>query len=340
MSSPSRKRKAGRKPRCAIYARAATGGSAAVDKQVRAAKQFLARRFRGGARVPPIKVYRDINSPGNNPPGPRLAALLADLAAGKIDLVVTADIVRLGRFEDRRDSVMASIEQAGARVMFFRDGRTCRGRESSQEDGQVRRTTSAMQDGKPKQHEVETTPAKRAAAYYRHSAREGNDVPISVQRKRVREFARKNGIEIIKEFVDRGRFSQRSKAFGEIVEDYVIGGKEEFHYVLVLDVDRWGRSKGCDLSAYYTGLCEFHGRRVVFVSHGFPEKGSGFVCTDPLASKWRRRNRLLDAMDERHGGNMKRIARIASRLLKSEKIEGRRKLLRQILDIARPAAGH
>ncbi len=312
----------------AIYARAATGGRAAVDKQVRAAKEFLARRSQGGASVPPFKVYRDIDSPGNGPPGPRLAALLADLAAGKIDLVVTADIVRLGRSEDRRDSVMASIERAGARVVFFRDGRTWRSRKRSLENGQPRRPVSAKHKSRPTEHDAEPAQVKRAVAYYRPSAREGNDVPIPVQRERVREFARQNGIEIIKEFVDRARSLRHRKAFNEMFRDYVTGGKEEFRYVLVLDVDRWGRFQNADLSAYFAGLCLNNGKQVVYTSRGLPVGEPGLVCRNPFAH-------LRPRVDEQYGGKMKRIVRIACRLLKSEKIEGRRKLLRQILDIAR-----
>lgn len=327
----------------AIYARTAAGGRAAVNKQVRAAKDFLARRFRAGRRARPVKVYRDINSSGNNPPGPRLAALLADLAAGKIDFVVTADVVRLGRSEDRRDSVMASIERAGARVMFFRDARTCRGKERYQRNGQVRRATAAMQDGKPRQHEAKTAPAKKAVAYYRLSAHEEKDVPIRVQREQVREFAEENGIEIVAEFSDRSRTRLCGKgkhSFRQMLELYVIGDeKGRIDYVLVLDAERWARFGNVNLSAYYTGLCQRYGKQVIYTTIGIPDDNAFVTRTDPFAIQRRRGRGLFAAIDEQYGGRMRRIIDLVERLLKREKADGRRRLLRQIRDIARAAVG-
>jgi DNA invertase Pin-like site-specific DNA recombinase len=327
---------------CAIYARAATGGRAAVDKQVRAAKEFLARNPRAGGRARPVKVYRDINSSGNNPPGPRLAALLADLAAGKINLVVTADVVRLGRSEDRRDSVMASIERAGARVMFFRDGRSCRSGERSLGNGRARRPALAKHKSKPKQHEAKKARVK-AVAYYRPSARRGNDVPIPVQRERVRKFAEENNIEIVAEFSDRSRTLLSGEGrhnFSRMMEQYVIGDKKgRIDYVLVLDADRWARFRGVDLSAYFTGLCQLHGKQVVLATEGIPDDEVLMACRDSFAHVRRLGDTLFAAMDEHYCGSMSRIIELVARLLTREKADGRRRLLRQIRDIARAAAG-
>ena len=44
----------------------------------------------------------------------------------------------------------------------------------------------------------------RAVAYYRHSAREPQN-SIPVQREQVRQWAEKNGVEIIEEFEDAGK---------------------------------------------------------------------------------------------------------------------------------------
>jgi DNA invertase Pin-like site-specific DNA recombinase len=45
----------------------------------------------------------------------------------------------------------------------------------------------------------------RAVAYYRHSAQDRQENSIPIQQEQVREWADKNGVEIIKEFADAGR---------------------------------------------------------------------------------------------------------------------------------------
>jgi len=57
-----------------------------------------------------------------------------------------------------------------------------------------------------------------------------------------------------------------------MLQEYVVGGKADFEFVLVLDVSRWGRFQETDLSAYYTGLCLQHGKQVVFTTIGFPKE--------------------------------------------------------------------
>ena len=44
-----------------------------------------------------------------------------------------------------------------------------------------------------------------AVAYYRHSAQDRQENSIPIQRDQVREWAEKNGVEIIKEFADAGK---------------------------------------------------------------------------------------------------------------------------------------
>jgi len=61
-----------------------------------------------------------------------------------------------------------------------------------------------------------------------------------------------------------------------MLHDLVENGKEEFDYILVLDVSRWGRFQDTDLSAYYTGLCLQHGKQVVFTTIGFPKQDDIF----------------------------------------------------------------
>jgi DNA invertase Pin-like site-specific DNA recombinase len=104
----------------------------------------------------------------------------------------------------------------------------------------------------------------RAVAYYRHSAQDRQENSIEIQQDQVRQFARENDIKIIREFADRGKSGLSTEgrdAFNEMISDYIEGGKEEFDFVLVLDVSR-----------YFTGLCAKHGKQVVFTTIGFGEK--------------------------------------------------------------------
>lgn len=115
----------------------------------------------------------------------------------------------------------------------------------------------------------------RAVAYYRHSAQDRQENSVEIQQDQVRQFARENDIEIVREFADRGKSGLSTEGrdgFNEMICDYVEGGKETFEFVLVLDVSRWGRYQDTDLSAYYTGLCAKHGKQVVFTSIGFGEQ--------------------------------------------------------------------
>jgi DNA invertase Pin-like site-specific DNA recombinase len=115
----------------------------------------------------------------------------------------------------------------------------------------------------------------RAVAYYRHSAQDRQENSVEIQQDQVRQFARENEIEIIREFADRGKSGLSTEGrdgFNEMIRDYIEGGKEAFEFVLVLDVSRWGRYQDTDLSAYYTGLCAKHGKQVVFTSIGFGEQ--------------------------------------------------------------------
>jgi DNA invertase Pin-like site-specific DNA recombinase len=116
---------------------------------------------------------------------------------------------------------------------------------------------------------------KKAVAYYRHSAQDRQENSVEIQREQVRQFATEHGIEVIAEFSDRGKSGlsvDGRDGFTTMLRDYVQGGKEEFEYVLVLDVSRWGRFQETDLSAYYTGLCIQHGKQVIYTSIGLPKK--------------------------------------------------------------------
>jgi DNA invertase Pin-like site-specific DNA recombinase len=111
-------------------------------------------------------------------------------------------------------------------------------------------------------------------AYYRHSAQDRQENSIPLQREQVRQWADKNGIEVIREFSDHGKSglsTENRDEFMEMMERWV-KGPDDFEYVLVLDVSRWGRFQDTDLSASYSADCTRHGKQVVYTTLGFPRK--------------------------------------------------------------------
>jgi len=118
----------------------------------------------------------------------------------------------------------------------------------------------------------------RAVAYYRHSAQDRQENSIPIQREQVREWAEKNGVEIIEEFCDAGKSGLTAEgrpAFTQMMEEWV-KQKGGFDYVLCLDVSRWGRFQDIDLSAQYSAECKRHGKQVVYTTIGKPREN------DPL----------------------------------------------------------
>ncbi len=70
-------------------------------------------------------------------------------------------------------------------------------------------------------------PRPRAVAYYRHSAQDRQENSILLQQEQVQQFADENGVEIIKEFFDRGKSGLTAKGrdgFNDMMEN---GSKRE-----------------------------------------------------------------------------------------------------------------
>lgn len=124
-------------------------------------------------------------------------------------------------------------------------------------------------------NEPPPAPARpRAVAYYRHSAQDRQENSIPLQREQVRRWAEQNGIELVREFADHGKSglsTDNRDEFMDMMESWV-RKRDDFEYVLVLDVSRWGRFQDTDLSAAYSSECTRHGKQVVYTSLGFPRK--------------------------------------------------------------------
>jgi DNA invertase Pin-like site-specific DNA recombinase len=87
----------------------------------------------------------------------------------------------------------------------------------------------------------------RAVAYCRHSAQDRQENSIPIQRDQVRQWAEKNGVDIIQEFADPGKSGLTAEgrpAFTEMMDEWV-KQKYDFQYVLCLDVSHRLPSLGC-----------------------------------------------------------------------------------------------
>jgi DNA invertase Pin-like site-specific DNA recombinase len=119
---------------------------------------------------------------------------------------------------------------------------------------------------------------KRAVAYYRHSAQDRQENSIPIQREQVQKWAKEHEIEIIKEFADYGKSGLSAKhrdAFNDMLDNWV-KKRNDFEYVLVLDVSRWGRFQDIDDSAAYCAECKRHGKTVIYTSIGMPQEGDPY----------------------------------------------------------------
>lgn len=116
---------------------------------------------------------------------------------------------------------------------------------------------------------------KKAVAYYRHSAEDKQENSVPIQRDQATEFAAKYGIEIIHEEADEGKsgLSAARPGFERLFEDWVLNpDAQEFDYILVLDVTRWGRFQDPDEAAYWEMQCKKRNKKVIYISRGFPKE--------------------------------------------------------------------
>lgn len=116
---------------------------------------------------------------------------------------------------------------------------------------------------------------KKAIAYYRHSAEDKQENSVPIQRNHAQKFAKQYGIEIIHEEADEGKSGLLSSrpGFEKLFNEWVLNpNAPDFDYVLVYDVSRWGRFQDQDEAAYYEFRCKQNGKRVIYISRGFPKE--------------------------------------------------------------------
>lgn len=115
----------------------------------------------------------------------------------------------------------------------------------------------------------------RAAEYVRMST-EHQQYSTENQADKIREYAARRGIEIIKTYADAGKSGLRidgRQALQQLIKD-VESGQADFQIILVYDVSRWGRFQDADESAYYEYICRRAGIQVAYCAEQFENDGS------------------------------------------------------------------
>jgi len=117
--------------------------------------------------------------------------------------------------------------------------------------------------------------AKRAALYVRMST-EHQQYSTSNQRDVILAYAKRRGLEIVKEYSDDGKSGlniEGRDSLAQMIRD-VEEGKADFSSILVYDVSRWGRFQDADESAHYEFICRSKGVGVHFCAEQFENDGT------------------------------------------------------------------
>lgn len=115
----------------------------------------------------------------------------------------------------------------------------------------------------------------RAAVYVRMST-EHQQYSTSNQMDVIREYAKRRGLEIVKDYSDEGKSGlniQGRDSLARMIHD-VQHGEGGFGCILVYDVSRWGRFQDADESAYYEYICRQAGVAVHYCAEQFENDGS------------------------------------------------------------------
>src|ERR1700674_4735783 len=123
--------------------------------------------------------------------------------------------------------------------------------------------------------EDQELPLTSAAAYVRMST-EHQQYSTSNQMDVIREYAKRRGMQIVKEYSDEGKSGlkiQGRESLAQMIQD-VQDGKINFSHILVYDVSRWGRFQDADESAYYEYICRRAGVAVHYCAEQFENDGS------------------------------------------------------------------
>ena len=132
-----------------------------------------------------------------------------------------------------------------------------------------------MQHGEQSDDGVAPPVLLRAVEYVRMST-EHQQYSTENQAAKIREYAARRGIEIVRTYADAGKSGLRidgRASLQQLIKD-VESGTADFTIILVYDVSRWGRFQDADESAYYEYRCRRAGIQVAYCAEQFENDGS------------------------------------------------------------------
>jgi DNA invertase Pin-like site-specific DNA recombinase len=109
------------------------------------------------------------------------------------------------------------------------------------------------------------------AAQYLRTSRDEQQGSIELQQAAIQNYAERQGLQIVKTYVDRGRSGLTLKqrpGMKHLLRDVVSGGGE-FSAILVYSVSRWGRFQDTDEAAHYEFICKRSGVQVHYCAETF-----------------------------------------------------------------------
>jgi len=124
---------------------------------------------------------------------------------------------------------------------------------------------------------------KQAIAYLRKST-DLQETSLEQQKEKVLQFAKEHSIKVVEFFAEEacGENVEGRPQFRNMIEHCKVN--EDFQYVFVYDISRWGRFTNPKEAVYWEVEVERSGKRVVFVSEGFKEDNIGTSITNFVKS--------------------------------------------------------
>ena len=123
---------------------------------------------------------------------------------------------------------------------------------------------------------ADTEPSVVPAGVYVRMSKEHQQYSTSNQMDAIRDYAKRRGMQIVKEYSDEGKSGlsiQGRDSLSQMIQD-VQNEEASFSAILVYDVSRWGRFQDADESAYYEYICRRAGVSVHYCAEQFENDGS------------------------------------------------------------------